>query len=163
MKIFPPDTMNFSTELTKVQLIEKLNEVVDINDNDCYKKSISKKYHGKIHDTGFEIRRKIKYRNSFLPEITGTFHESNNKVEIEVEMAQRTSVHIFFIVWCMFALFAFIASLRASLLESSFDPVIMLILFSVLFVYGIIYIGHKYESTKSSDDLTEIIKKFNSC
>ena len=60
---------------------------------------ITKRYEGEVYKNGFKIKRYIDYRNSFIPEISGSFSTIATNTEINISMRLFTIVKLFAIVW----------------------------------------------------------------
>jgi hypothetical protein len=66
---------------------------------------------GHVRDNTFEFSRDIGYRNSFLPEISGSVVERKGGSRIEVEMWMHPFVMIFCSLWIGITSIAFVVSL----------------------------------------------------
>ena len=56
-------------------------------------------YGGKLSETGFEVRRVIHYRNSFLPNIRGRFESSSTGTDIRITMGLHPFIIVFLLFW----------------------------------------------------------------
>lgn len=56
-------------------------------------------YAGKLSESGFEIRRVVGYRNSFLPKIIGRFEPQPDGTRIHLKMHLHPLVSVFLGIW----------------------------------------------------------------
>lgn len=154
---FPSEKVIFKTQLSKEEVLEKLNQNVEYSElNIIDFKTYTKPYKGKINGNLFEINRVISYRNSFLPQIKGEVRQSINGTEIEVKMSIHLIILVFMMVWLLGVFFAFLATLVACILNDiSFFPLIIPIVMFMIGV-GIAYLGFTYETKKVKDDFKTI-------
>ncbi|MEO1401051.1 MAG: hypothetical protein AAFV72_07295 [Cyanobacteria bacterium J06635_1] len=111
-------------------------------------------YQGTISDDGFEIRRIIHYRNSFLPNIHGRFESTPTGTEVHITMQLHPLVLAFMCAWggiwymgaLPIALFGGIPILMGLAILAM--PLAMLSLFLGTF---------QYEAERSHRDLTRIV------
>lgn len=68
-------------------------------------------YHGEVRGNTFELMRAIIYRNSFLPQITGTISAEANGTKIDVKMSLHLIVMIVGAIFAGGVIFAIITSL----------------------------------------------------
>ncbi|NJK37442.1 MAG: hypothetical protein HC835_02675 [Oscillatoriales cyanobacterium RM2_1_1] len=116
-------------------------------------------YAGKLSENGFEVRRIIHYRNSFLPRIRGQFEASSGGTKVRIRMDLHPLIIAFLLFWC-------------SLWYSVTIPVFLLILLNLIqgpFWQGLmfvviptvmlpaIYFSFRYEADRSRRKLTNII------
>lgn len=104
MKYLPFERITYRTNLSEQEVLTKLSSFVEPRKFGLGRNQI-KEYEGYIDNYSFEISRVIKYRNSFLPEISGRLQKNNLGTQIEVTMKLNLFVLFFLLVWCSFALF----------------------------------------------------------
>ncbi len=118
----------------------------------------AKPYEGKIDGRTFQIRRLIRYRNSFRPEIKGEISPDVNGTTINVKMRLHMAVIVFICFWCGFVIYAFFGFLQ----EARTDPKFMAFLFipagMLLFVYILTIAAFSHESSKSKKDLQQLFE-----
>jgi len=125
--------------------------------NTAFRKQNDRKaYEGQVDRDGFKIQRVIQYRNSFLPQITGTFKRGRTGNEVHVKLKLNLFVLIFICLWmggvtvaCLSTLF--ISNIAGGLGYFSLIPFGML-----LFGYLLTTLAFSYEAKKSEKDLLEI-------
>lgn len=114
-------------------------------------------YEGKISDSGFEIRRVIHYRNSFLPAIRGQFEPSPSGTIVRIRMSLNPLVAVFlscwFIAWYSFSIPVFLLPALSgdiSVETGMFLGMPLVVLFAF-------WCSFWYEARRSRKELTEII------
>ncbi len=122
-------------------------------------------FEGELSESGFQIKRIIRYRNSFLPIINGSFsfHENGSKIMITMEL--HPLVLAFLALWT-FPLVAIgllcLLSLIVSIITTGiidFDIlVISLVLIGMfLFCYFLTITGFNIEANKARQILYELL------
>lgn len=167
MNILPYENYSIHTTLKTAQILSKLDENIDTKNTSIFTfigKS-TKPYRGKIFDNSFEMFRVINYRNSFLPQITGTIEDSFTNRTIHIKMKPYTLVIIFMIFWLSSIAIATIAMFTGAMPSidsesasiaafTKFIPLLMLVFGSVLPV-----LAFKYESNKSKKFLSSLFEE----
>ncbi len=100
MQLLPYDTFSIQTPKPLSDVIEQLK--INIEAPKGLRWSFSRShapYTGTISNSGFEIRRLIQYRNSFLPNIRGRFESLSDGTRIRVTMGLHPLVMIFLLFW----------------------------------------------------------------
>ncbi|NEP14319.1 MAG: hypothetical protein F6K14_29815, partial [Symploca sp. SIO2C1] len=100
MQLLPYDTFSIQTPKPLSDVIEQLK--INIEAPKAFRWSFSENhapYTGTISNSGFEIRRLIQYRNSFLPNIQGRFESLSDGTRIRVTMRLHPLVMIFLLFW----------------------------------------------------------------
>ncbi|WP_027386179.1 hypothetical protein [Chryseobacterium gregarium] len=156
MKFLPFERLIYRTDLSEQELFRRLSDHVETKKFRIIRTHAMKEYEGHVNnDNTFEISRILRYRNSFQPEIEGTFQRSNHATQIEVKMRLNLFVSLFTIFWCSMA-FLFFIVLISSDAEWSFETFIPL--FMVFFAYLMVLAGFKAESRRSKKDLSKIFE-----
>lgn len=57
---------------------------------------------GEVEDDSFRIRRRIRYRNSFLPRIEGHMASASGGTRVDVAMSMHPLVLVFTLFWLSF-------------------------------------------------------------
>jgi hypothetical protein len=110
---------------------------------------LKKDYSGAISSKGFSIRRKIAYRNSFLPVSRGEFDLTPEGIRVRVRMTP----HVFVIVFCgIFAASAFFIGPRPDSGNSILPEIALL-----LVVYLILLVAFHFEATRAEKFLRETL------
>jgi hypothetical protein len=108
-----------------------------------------KKYEGHLDGNRFEISRIIDYRNSFLPNITGTIEDNGIKRTVNVQMTLPLFALLFLCVWSGAFLLAVTNFLVDQIASGKFDAGILFVLFFFLLGYGLAMAGFTYEAGKT--------------
>ena len=96
MNLFPYDTFTLQTHKSLPDVIHELGTY--IGEPRVFRRRGDRDrtlYEGKISESGFEIRRVIHYRNSFLPAIRGQFEPSPSGTIVRIRMGLHPVVAIF--------------------------------------------------------------------
>ncbi|MBD2040872.1 WD40 repeat domain-containing protein [Microcoleus sp. FACHB-672] len=159
MKLLPSDSFTIKTEYPLPAVIDKLN--AQIEPPKAIRWSISRNhapYEGTINDSGFDIRRIIHYRNSFLPKIRGRFEPLSQGTLIHVTLRVPTFIIAFLLFWYAvwysisipFFLFGALSGDVDALLAFQFVGLPVLLLFALWCAFW-------YEANRSRHELTQII------
>ena len=100
--ILPFENYTIITHLKAEEIVEKLIANVQPTRGSSFTLNpveITKRYEGEVYKNGFKIKRCIDYRNSFIPEISGSFSTIATNTEINISMRLFTIVKLFAIVW----------------------------------------------------------------
>ncbi|MBD2465023.1 hypothetical protein H6G89_28870 [Oscillatoria sp. FACHB-1407] len=111
-------------------------------------------YEGKIWETGFELRRIIHYRNSFLPTVRGRFEVTSQGTDVHITMGMHPVVTAFLAIWGFFWYSALIPLTLAGGMPGEV-ALLFLGLPTILFV-GFWY-AFWYEANRAQDDLIGMI------
>jgi len=113
-------------------------------------------FEGTITSEGFKVSRIIRYRNSFLPVISGNFSPTANGVRVDVTLRLHRAVLAFSVVWFSFVVLG-AAAVALELLRSrhpeSFMPLAML-----AFSYLLVTLSFGFEARKARRLLGEIFE-----
>ncbi|MEM9162216.1 MAG: hypothetical protein AAGC54_04010 [Cyanobacteria bacterium P01_F01_bin.4] len=111
-------------------------------------------YQGTMSDHGFEIRRIIHYRNSFLPNIQGRFESTSTGTNVHITMQLHPLVLAFMCAW---GGIWYMGALPVALFGGI--PIIMglAVLVLPLVVLGLFLGAFQYEAERSHRDLTQIV------
>jgi len=100
MQLLPRDTFTIQSHKSLPEVIERLKEHIEAPKAIRWHFSHNHApYEGTISSSGFEIRRIIDYRNSFLPNIRGRFDSSSAGTRIRITMGLHPFVTAFLIFW----------------------------------------------------------------
>lgn len=161
MKLIPIEKFTLVTELSKSTVIEELNSSIRLKQNVAFRNTnveSEKKFEGIVFENNFKITRIINYKNSFLPEITGTIIEKSNGSEIEVELKVTSLVKVFMILWFGGVSFGFIVTLIVAIIGDGAIYTCLFPLFMLLAGFGILKFGFSIETKKSKADLIEVVQ-----
>ncbi|MCT2560853.1 hypothetical protein [Chryseobacterium herbae] len=150
MKYLPFERIIYKTNLSEQEVVTRLSGFVEPKKFSWGKSSTQKEYEGFVNNNRFEINRIINYRNSFLPQISGTIQKNNYGTQIEITMKLHVLVFAFLLVWCGFTLFFLVGVCSA---EKKISMVLFIPILMLLFAYGLTMLGFKTESKKSKEFL----------
>lgn len=89
-----------------------------------------KEYEASFSKNTFKMRRIIKHRNSFLPEINGEIFRHGSGTIIKVKFSLNQFVKIFMIIWMMF----FTVGAAIAIVSAASGTVPALMVFAVIFI-----------------------------
>lgn len=162
-KFTPYEKLKIETTLSKDEVVKRLSATIDstgstrnwftgINSSNLY-------FGGTLSETGFQIRRNISYKNSFLPEIEGKIEALRFGCTIELKLKLNILAMIIGSVWFLGMLIASIGVLSVYFTSAPADkdmgmfiPVFMIIVGAPFFI-GFF----KYESNKARRFLKELL------
>jgi hypothetical protein len=149
MKLLPFENIDYETKLTFEEIRSRL--AADIEPRKLFRFSTNprKKYEGHLHGNRFEIRRIINYRNSFLPNITGTIEDNGVMRTVNVQMILPFFVLLFLCVWSGALLLAMTTFLVRQIASGKFDAGILFVLLILLVGYALTMAGFTYEASKA--------------
>ena len=155
---FPGENIEYDTKLTKEEIINRLNNVVEPRGVFwVFKKySYSKPYDGEIYENGFKIRRIIWYRNSFLPVIEGNIFENGEQRTIDIKMKCTNFVRVFMSIWFGGTILVLVHNIVTA--KSGIDILSSIIgaLIFIFFGYLVMTGAFKFESLKSKKFLNDL-------
>lgn len=93
LDLLPFERFTLATNLSVDEVKRKLKTHIDSAEKQL------EPYKGHISIDGFDMERKITYRNSFLPQIKGRFANGMGRTEIRITMKLALSVLIFMCIW----------------------------------------------------------------
>lgn len=149
MKYLPYDTFDIETQLSKEEAYLLVRRFISGN---------TSKYSGDIDESSFQIQRDIRYRNSFLPVIEGTFQTKKDKTLVSIKMRLNRFVIIFLIIWMSFASISFFFFLIQSWMYWKFNSFVLHPLGMIALGYLLTLISFKIESERSKIDLKQLFQ-----
>lgn len=96
--IFPHRTLTIETSLSPAEVHERLEKDVAPRRGTLRVFEVGM-YNGRVDETGFDFRRSISGRNSFLPNVVGTIEQAAFGSRIHVRLTMPTVVTAFMAVW----------------------------------------------------------------
>jgi hypothetical protein len=164
-KILPFETLVYHSALSNEELINHLQNEIEAEKSfglGAQKFTYSKPYIGKVYRSGFEIKRALNYRNSFLPLIKGEIKNDISGSKISVKMKLHDFVKAFMILWLGGVSIACLGGLYTLLFTDNADSEAGFFIFipfaMLLFGIAMVSFGFKAESQKSKKDLEEILQ-----
>ena len=165
MKIIPNEKLIYKTDLSKEEILKRLEQEIEpkqwLRMKGIFGNKNHKAYEGEIKDNYFHIKRIISYHNSFLPQIEGTVEENREEKEegnrkatyIHLTMRLHTFVLVFMIISlsCMFLGSLFIMSISFFETEnkSTFGLASLVPLLMILILVVVGFLAFNYERDKS--------------
>jgi hypothetical protein len=151
MKLLPYERYVLTTKLNMGEVIRRMQYNVSEKHRNIFTipKEEQKVFTGNVREEGFIVSRRIAYRNSFLPIITGYIDEGFGETQIRITMRMSYFVSLFMIVWLGFTLFALIQVLYNVYLQKMVAGAIFPPLFMFLAGYGLMMICFKLEANKA--------------
>jgi hypothetical protein len=161
-KYLPTENVTYLTQLTEVEVKERLAYFVQPQRSWREKLAgvkATKPYEGTISDNTFSISRVPAYRNSFLPDIDGAIHKTEQGVVVDVKLRLKSAVMVFMAYWlgavgltCLLVIAALFFSAKKA------EPVMVLPFVMLLFGYLLMMGGYKYESNIARNGLQKMFE-----
>lgn len=160
MKYLPIENITYKTRLKEEEVLKRLADSIEPEKIrfGLFDSSATKPYEGQIDGASFRIKRIIRYRNSFLPRISGTIVKDFDGTTINVKMKLHPLVMVFICFWCGSVGLAGITIMAISLRNASYEPASLIPFGMFIFAYGLTMGCFKYESNKSKSDLQTILE-----
>ncbi|UPT68885.1 MAG: hypothetical protein M0D57_09775 [Sphingobacteriales bacterium JAD_PAG50586_3] len=161
MKLLPAQEIIYKTNLTEEEAIERITLAVIPTRSLEYRlpaNMVKRKYSGDIYGPVFKIQRKIGYRNSFLPQITGTIKEEPTGTVVNVSMQMHSFVNTFLLIYISIPSAVFITWLVAILAGGEFSLGVFIPFLFIGFAMLISHVGFNYEATTARIDLKKIFE-----
>lgn len=161
MKLLPEKEIIYKSPLNTEEAIERITLAVIPTRSLEYRlpaNMAKRRYSGDIYGPVFKIQRTIGYRNSFLPQITGTIKEDGTGSIIKVNMQMHSFVYAFLLIYISIPAIVFIVWLVAILVTGEFSPGIFAPLLISGFGLLLSHAGFNYEATTARIDLKKILE-----
>jgi hypothetical protein len=157
MRFLPFEKITYSTKLKEEEILKRLKDLVDPAKSGFsffnFYYPNSKPYAGKINGNQFKIKRRIFYRNSFLPVITGNIEQDILGTTVHIKMRLTIYTTIFLCFWCAILVPVSVGFLVISFTSNSFDQMQLIPWGMLLFAYVMTMVFFKIESRRSIKDL----------
>ncbi len=115
-------------------------------------------YAGLVTPTGFEVRRIIHYRNSFLPQIKGRFESGPLGTTVHITMGLHPLVLAFLLMWSTPWLGLGLPILVFGVLSGNAPIEMALMPLVPIAFFAVVGFTFRYESNRSRQDLSDIIQ-----
>lgn len=161
MKYLPAEDITFQSKLKAAALLQRLEdsiEPVKILRSGLFKRSETKPYQGRVVGNSFNISRIISYRNSFLPQISGSIETTFSGSLIRVKMRLHVAVIVFMCIWGGIVGSVGFLFLSQAFGSTDFDPMTLMPLGMLLVFYVVVMLAFKYESKQSIADLQSLFE-----
>jgi TM2 domain-containing membrane protein YozV len=165
MAFLPWENIEYKTNLTKDEIINRIDSVVEpkgvFGVYFLKKYSYGKPYDGEIYENGFKIKRISVIGNSFKPIIVGSIFEDNGQNIINIKMRLHYIVIGFMTIWFGGVLSILLNNIIKA--KSSVEILSGIIggLIFLIFGYLIMTVPFKLESIKSKKYFNELFCKKN--
>lgn len=115
-------------------------------------------FEGTVTASGFQIQRNISYRNSFLPQVTGTVTPEGSGSRISITMKLHSVVLIFLLVWSG-VLASICVAVGVSFIAGSVEGTAALAPFGLFLLASLVITGSfAYEARKATELLTSLLR-----
>jgi len=112
---------------------------------------------GHVDDERFRITRRIAYRNSFLPIVSGKVDATPTGAHVRVSMKPHTFMIVFAAVWVA-ALTPVTVAIVAHLISHGFSPVVLILIAFLAASYGLVAGSFKLEARRARIRLIEVLQ-----
>lgn len=163
MTFLPYEHYTIKTSLSTDDIITRLKEGLDEwKSMRWFWSKNTHPYEGAVDGMTFRMRRIIRYRNSFLPTVSGSITQRHGVSLVEIRMKMHPIAIAFVCMWFGFIvnfLIAAIASADTSLLSlKKANPALLIPLAMLIFGYLLMMGGFKFESRKAKRYCAEFFK-----
>ena len=162
MSILPHEDYQLITSLPEEEVVELISGQIEPQQTwrlaQFRSNKNQKPYEGVITGNIFKIIRIIRYRNSFLPMISGTIKQQGESTRIHIEMKIMPLATLFITLLIGVILIMGISFLFIGLHDRSFLPAIAVPVIMFGMGYFMVYWGFKLESAKSKKFLRELFR-----
>ncbi|GAB3916219.1 hypothetical protein [Larkinella terrae] len=152
--------LSLNSAISRKQAVEALAEVTDSSSFTLRLfETRTELFQGKISETGFEISRIIRYRNSFLPLVKGRF-ESNGMGGLDIRIVMTLPLFVQFFTWCLLLVaggfLLYVAYQRIA--TGHVPPDLVKPTFLTVGIYVAFKLGFEYEVYEATRLLKNILK-----
>lgn len=161
MKLIPSEKIELTTAFTTAEIEKLLME--NIRQHKSYKASFNKEdtkggyFIGHVYPNRFSCKKFTYQRNSFLPQVTGTFKETpqgtNVKINLKVDSFITIFLYLFItVIFCVFLVTLYMVTTQGS------EPYIALIPLAILVIFTALpHIGFQLEKEHTIAELKRIL------
>lgn len=161
MNFLPTENITYKSKLKNEDLLSRLAAAIEPEKTfrfPAFSSGSTKPYEGQINGQTFEIKRIIRYRNSFLPRITGTIESHPYGTTIHVKMRLHIFVITFLFFWCGMVGIGSIAIAKHYFEGAAFNAIALIPFGILLLVYTLTMGAFTFESNRSKKDLQQIFE-----
>lgn len=154
------------SNLSKREIISRLvDSVSEPRRNGQLWETRAKKFEGNLSESGFTIKRIIRYRNSFLPMINGKFQAQKNGTRILITIQLHPLVLVFMLWWMspligmsLLLLLSLVASIiTKGAIEIGILGIFLGLIGMLTFGYFLTLTGFSVEANKARQILDELL------
>ena len=155
--LLPYKQLVFESPLSQEEVIRRLTlEVAKPRSGLQWLERRTEKFEGTVSEEGFQIKRIIRYRNSFLPIIQGRFSSLGKGVRIEVTLKLHIVALIFSLIWVGFVGRMAVAVIPQILTTGRVEGGGGILCAMLIFFYLLVTIGFGIEANKASKLLSSL-------
>lgn len=161
VKLIPSVDIELLTSLSKEEVENILKENIGPKrgiELRFSKTKIKKPFEGYLANGQFEMQRAINYKNSFLPQITGSVSESINGTKVMAKFQMHGFVVAFMAVWLGGVSLALLGSIYGIVSQEANPTVAIIPVIMLAFGIALVYFGFNTEKEKSINELKRILK-----
>jgi len=160
MTLWPYKTIVMESPLRPAELLKRLTRVVAPPLGRV--SNTRTEFLGTITEQGFEIRRRIEYRNSFLPIIHGRVHPSAEGARVEVKMRLRLAIVVFGAFWVGMLLLCMLGVVIKTYSGKRIEPIAIIgPIGMLLFFFVLMTVSYRLEARKAIFLLNELFETNN--
>ncbi|MBE9041442.1 hypothetical protein IQ235_11685 [Oscillatoriales cyanobacterium LEGE 11467] len=158
MKLLPSDTFTVTTQQPLESVLDRLAAQIEAPQKFRWKRPRHHRpYAGTLSESGFEIRRIIHYRNSFLPNICGRFESSGEGTIVRIQQSLHPIITVFSLFWLSTWYSIAIPVCLSGWLSEDIGVEMLLPLGMPIVVFFIFGCAFRWEADRSRRELTAII------
>jgi hypothetical protein len=165
MILLPYERFQIETSLSLIEAKKRIESIIvppppfgtrfiNALDN-MFKKSGADQFTGKIDDQGFQIRRIIYYRNSFLPVVKGKFEQGSAGTNVVVKMTLHPVALVFMVIW-FGGLGTIVFSSLSVMFSRGSDPILVTAVGMFFFGWLMIQFGFVFEARKAKKIISQL-------
>lgn len=165
MMLLPYEKFQIETSLSSIDARKRLESIVvptpslskffwNTFDN-MFKKSGADQFTGTVNDQGFQLRRVIHYRNSFLPVVKGKFEQGTVATKVDVKMTLHPAVMVFIFIWFGGVITIGIIPMLG-MLKDGFPPDLLFPIGMLLFGWLLTQFSFVFEARKAKKILSQL-------
>lgn len=162
MNFIPYEKFEYQTSLDVPEVQKRLEGVVQLNKSEGipgnFGNSQPKFFQGNIDQNTFNLRPKIKYNNSFLPNIKGNIEQDLRGSKLKFTMSLSPFIYIFMGVWMTAVGFACVYAANKLANEANFEPALLIPFFMLIMGYVTMTFGFNYEAKKVKKYLANLLE-----
>jgi len=158
MKFLPFENITYHTQLSGTEVIKRLSENLEPRDFSLVSLLDNRKtYRGSIEKNSFNIRRKDRRINLFIPTVKGEFWEDSTRTTMKIKIRLNTFVIIFTTAWIV-SLLIQLGIEAVTSLETLRIPFLIIPFLVIIFGYVLTTVMFKYESIGTKRHLAKLFE-----
>ena len=160
MKIIPSDRIEIISHLSKTEVEKRRRENIQPKrglELRLIRPKNQKAFEGTLFGNNFQVQRVINGKNSFLPQIKGTFNESTNGTKILMDLKIHGFVIGFMAFWLGGVVLALVGTIYGIVTQGTNPLFAIAPLIMFAFGIGLAYFGFNSEKEKSISEMKRIV------